>query len=69
VGVSIPYTFYERLKLMIADHHGAIDGEEFDTEVTVYVYLPINQLDSFTAAVRNLTAGQISPLMLDEPRH
>lgn len=67
VGVSIPYSFYERLKLMVTEHHGEIDGEEFDAEVTVYVVLPLDQLDSFTAAIRNMTAGQISPLVLDEP--
>jgi uncharacterized YigZ family protein len=66
VGVSIPYTFYERLKMIATDHHGEIDSEEFDAEVTVYLYFPIDQLESFTAAVRNLTAGQVSPLLLDE---
>jgi uncharacterized YigZ family protein len=65
IGITIAYTFYERLKLLLADHHAEIDSEEFDAEVTVYAYLPIDQLDSLTSALQNLTAGQVSPIVLD----
>ncbi len=65
MGITVAYTFYERLKLMLADHHAEIDSEEFDAEVTVYVYLPVDQLDSLTSALQNLTAGQVAPIVLD----
>jgi uncharacterized YigZ family protein len=65
VGITLAYTFYERLKLLLADHHAEIDSEEFDAEVTVYAYLPIDQLDSLTSALQNLTAGQVAPIVLD----
>jgi uncharacterized YigZ family protein len=65
VGVTVAYTYYERLKLLLAEHHAEIDSEEFDAEVTVYSYLPIDQLDSLTSAVQNLTAGQVAPIVLD----
>jgi uncharacterized YigZ family protein len=65
VGITIAYTFYERLKLLLTDHHAEIDSEEFDAEVTVYAYLPIDQLDSLTSALQNLTAGQVAPIVLD----
>jgi uncharacterized YigZ family protein len=65
VGITIAYTFYERLKLLLADHHAEIDSEEFDAEVTVYVYLPVDQLDPLSSALQNLTAGQVAPIVLD----
>jgi uncharacterized YigZ family protein len=66
MGMSAPYTFYERLKMLVTEHHGQIDAEEFTSDVTLYVYLPVDQIDSFTADVRNLTAGQHAPVLLDE---
>jgi uncharacterized YigZ family protein len=65
VGITIAYTFYERLKLLLTDHHAEIDSEEFDAEVTVYAYLPVDQLVSLTSALQNLTAGQVAPVVLD----
>lgn len=65
VGITAAYTFYERLKILLADHHAAIDGEEFDAETTIYAFLPVDQFDSLTHAVQNLTAGQVAPVILD----
>jgi uncharacterized YigZ family protein len=65
IGITIPYTFYERLKLLLAGHRAEIDGEEFDTEVTVYAYLPADQLDPLASALQDLTAGQVAPVLLD----
>jgi uncharacterized YigZ family protein len=67
VGITAAYTFYERLKISLADHHAEIDGEEFDAEVTIYAYLPVHQLESLASAVQNLTAGQVAPVVLDTP--
>jgi len=65
LGISIPYSFYERLKMVLTEHHADIDNEEFDAEVTVYAYVPVDQLDSLNTAVLNLTAGQAAPILLD----
>ncbi len=65
VGITVAYTYYERLKLMLIDHRADIDSEEFEAEVTVYVYLPVDQLDSLTSALQNLTAGRVAPIVLD----
>lgn len=66
LGISAPYTYYERLKTLVSEHQGQIDAEEFTSDVTLYIYLPVDQIDSFTTAVRNLTAGQYAPVLLDE---
>lgn len=67
VGITAAYTFYERLRNLLVDHRAEIDGEEFDTEVTIYAYLPVDQFDSLVSSVQNLTAGQVRPILLDTP--
>lgn len=65
IGVTVAYSFFERLKLLLEDHQATVESEEFDAEVTVYAYLPVNQFDSLRTAIQNLTAGQAEPLILD----
>lgn len=65
IGVSISYSYYERLKLLLAAHHAEIQGEEFDAEVTVYAILPADQVEPLTGDLQELTAGQVAPILLD----
>jgi uncharacterized YigZ family protein len=67
VGISVTYNFYEGLKRLLAENSGEIDSQEFDTEVTVYAYLPADRVAAFSEAIGNLTAGQAAPLVLDGP--
>ncbi|MBN1680893.1 MAG: YigZ family protein [Anaerolineae bacterium] len=67
LGVSVPYSYYERLKLLLNEYRGKIDAEEFDAEVTVYAYMPVDRVQAFVEHVHNLTAGQVSPIIFDEP--
>lgn len=64
VGITVAYTYYERLKLLLADHRAEIEDEEFEADVTIYARLPLDQLEPLRAAVQNLTAGQVSPVVL-----
>ncbi|MBN2304232.1 MAG: YigZ family protein [Anaerolineae bacterium] len=66
IGITAPYTYYERLKILLNEHHAEIDTEEFDAEVTVYAHMPVDQVDSLANAVQNLTAGQVALIILDE---
>lgn len=65
IGLTVPYSFFERLKILLDEHHAAIESEEFDAEVTVYAHIPVNQFDTLRTAIQNLTAGQVEPLILD----
>lgn len=67
IGITVPYTFYERLKLLLVAHHAQIENEEFVADVTVYARLPVDQLDPLAGAVQELTAGQVTPIILDDP--
>jgi hypothetical protein len=35
--------------------------------VTIYAYVPVDQLESLASAIQNLTAGQVAPIVLDAP--
>jgi uncharacterized YigZ family protein len=64
IGVTVHYSFYERLKILLDEHHATIESEEFDAEVTVYAHVPVDQFDALRGAIQNLTAGQVEPVIL-----
>ena len=65
VGIELPYSLYEIIKLMIAAHQGIIEDEVFDAEVLLVARFVVADLQRFTAALRERTAGQIAPVELD----
>ncbi len=65
LGLTLPYSLYERIKLVTAAHNAAIDDETFEADVTIYLTLPVDSVEPFTAAVRELSAGRIMPVVLD----
>jgi uncharacterized YigZ family protein len=58
IGVDLAYTYYERLKRLIGEHDGVVDDESFGEQVSVILTLPESALESFTARLTDLTAGQ-----------
>ena len=65
VGIELPYSLYEIVKRMIAAHDGDIEDEVFDAEVLLVARFVVADLQRFTAALRERTAGQIAPVELD----
>jgi uncharacterized YigZ family protein len=66
VGITVHYSLYERIKLLLADYQAEVDSEEFGAEVTIYAHIPIDTIEPFTDAVLELTAGQVSPIILQD---
>jgi uncharacterized YigZ family protein len=66
LAVALPYPLYERVKLLITAHEGTLNDERFAGEVALQLTMPIAQVEAFTAALRNLSAGKIQPRRLDE---
>jgi uncharacterized YigZ family protein len=60
LGVTLAYAAYEPARRLIAAHDGAIADEEFAADVTLFVTLPLAQVEALTAALREATAGQAS---------
>jgi uncharacterized YigZ family protein len=66
LGLTLPYALYERARLIAANHGALIDDEVFEAEVTLYLTLPITAVESFTTAIRELSAGRVAPVLLDD---
>ncbi|MBZ0306220.1 MAG: YigZ family protein [Anaerolineae bacterium] len=66
IGVTMPYSLYERVKRLLDTYDGLLDGEEFTADVTVYASFPEENIKAFTDEVRELSAGQVTPIVLDE---
>ncbi|NDJ78939.1 MAG: YigZ family protein [Chloroflexi bacterium] len=66
IGITVAYSLFERLRLLLDEYRGEIDSEEFDAEVTVYATIPVDQLDGLSDALRELTAGQVTPIILED---
>ncbi len=69
LGITVPYSYYERLTLLLAAAEAVVDSADFAADVTVYATLPADQLDALTAAVREMTAGQVAPVVLSADEH
>ncbi len=65
VGIELPYSLYNIVKLMIEAHHGIIEDEIFDAEVLLIARFVVADLARFTLALRERTAGRIAPVELD----
>ena len=64
VGVEIPYPLYERFKRLITEYAGHIEDETFAGDITVFIALPLTNLTAFSTALRELSGGQVEPLIL-----
>ena len=55
--VVIPYTFYERVVLLIREHSGEVLEDEFSEEVSLSVRILAERYPSFQSKLTNLTSG------------
>jgi uncharacterized YigZ family protein len=66
LGVELPYSLYESAKRIIAQYNGVIESEDFAETVSMYVLLLQSDQDAFSKQIITLTAGQVTPLLLEE---
>jgi len=57
-SIQAPYAYYERLKLLLADHQATLLNERFDTGVTLESQAPDARLAEIESLVRDMTRGQ-----------
>lgn len=65
VGVETPYGFYQPIHASALYHEGQITEATFASTVTLIVVFPLSKIPSFTAEVRDLTAGQVQVILMD----
>ncbi|HEX9441452.1 MAG TPA: YigZ family protein [Roseiflexaceae bacterium] len=56
--ITLPYAAYEPARRLVAAYAGNIVEETFAADVTLHVLLPLAQLEPFTVAIGEATAGQ-----------
>ncbi len=64
LGLTLPYPLYERARMLALELGARIDDETFAGDVTIYLTLPLSSIELFSAAIRDLSAGQIAPIEL-----
>lgn len=65
VGIEMPYSLYNSVRLLISEHKGLVEEEEFEAQVMVIVRFAAPDLARFNAAVVDRSAGQVKPVILD----
>lgn len=58
---ELPYSLYERVKLLVVAHEGAPKSEKFEAVVTLLIELPAANVEQFSQAVLDMSAGSIRP--------
>lgn len=65
LGIETPYPLYEQVKRLIESHRGEVKESEYEAEVTIIALFATVDVEDFTGAVRDLSAGRIVPVVLD----
>lgn len=59
VSMELPYSLYERIRLLIAEYSGHILEEDFAAKVTLNAQFPTDFLDAFQAALLEISQGTL----------
>jgi putative IMPACT (imprinted ancient) family translation regulator len=66
VMLAVPYTYFDRVRLLVAAHHGEILDEAFAADVTVTARFRVGQYPAFQSALQELTRGQLEAAIVAE---
>jgi uncharacterized YigZ family protein len=66
VGVTVPYTLYERLKQLTEKYEGILQDEEFGADITRFIKFPVENIPAFSEEIRELSAGQVEAIPLED---
>jgi uncharacterized YigZ family protein len=60
VLITVPYSFYDYCKRLVETYHGAVESEEFTTDVSMRLTFTVDDLPEFEAALAEATSGQVA---------
>ncbi len=66
IGIEVPYSLYKQTKRLIIGHDGVLDDEDFGGNVTLMVKVPLSNIPLFDEAIRELSAGKVELVILDD---
>jgi len=58
--LDVPYPLYEQVRCLTKAHNGSIDAEDFGASIVLNLTFPIEDVESFATALRDLSNGQIT---------
>jgi uncharacterized YigZ family protein len=65
VMLAVPYPYFERVRLAVAEQKGQILEEDFAADVTVTARFAIEHLPAFQAALQELSNGQLEAEIIE----
>lgn len=65
VMLVMPYSYFERIRLMAAEHHGIILDEDFGAEVTLTIRFPAERFAVFNHALREISQGSLQAEIIE----
>jgi len=66
VMIVLPYSLFERVRLLVVAHDGMIIDEVFAGEVTMTVQFRVEQFATFQNALREATSGKLTQMEIIE---
>ena len=66
VSQTIPYSFFERLKVEVEMQGGILGHVEYASDITASALLPEQAVDAFSLRLTELTAGKVRPQVTGE---
>lgn len=65
VMLACEYGYFERVRLIVQEHHGQILDEDFGADVTVTARFAVWHLDGFQGALRDLSRGSLQAEIIE----
>jgi putative IMPACT (imprinted ancient) family translation regulator len=65
IMLAFPYTYLERVRLLVAAHAGEVLDEDFTADVTLTARLRVEKLPAFQAALSELTSGKVQAEVIE----
>ena len=65
VMVALPYSHFERIELIVNEHHGKILDKDFGADVTLTIQFVVNKFSAFQTALSEMTHGSITAEIIE----
>ena len=65
VMIALPYSYLERVRLMVPHHQGLILDESFGADVTLSLRFPVESLKRFQTDLQELTRGTVNAEIIE----
>lgn len=65
VMAAFPYTYLERIRLLVGAHQGQVLDEDFAADVTLTARFAVDHLPAFQTALRELSSGSLQAELID----